>query len=116
MQSPCCLTKLSCLHAEHAAKGLEPVPQLLHLCLQGGAHAPGGRLQAVLDVLGCALDGLLGGLHLGPQQIVQGGDLGLGVVAHLAEVWAEPGPHILHVVGGAGLQVLEVVSSLSGEQ
>lgn len=110
------MTGLNCLHAEHAAKGLEPVPQLLHLGLQSRANAFGGLLQAGLDAPGCAFDGLLGGLRLGPQQIIQGGDLGLGVVAHLAEVWAEPGPHVLHVVGGAGLQVLEVVSSLSGGQ
>lgn len=99
--------------SDHGDVRLEPVAQLLHLVPQGGPQVLGGVLQALLDVLSSALDAILDILHLRPQQVVEGGDLGLSVVPHLSKVGVQAGLHVIHVIRGVRLEVADVVADNS---
>lgn len=106
---------LQCLHVaiEHGDKRLKPVVQLLHLVRQGGSQVFSGILEAVLDVLSSVLYPVLHVLQLRLQQIIQGGDLCLGVVTHLRKIRLETRLHLPHVVWGAGLKLLNVFRNMS---
>lgn len=52
-------------------------------------------------------------LHLRRQQVLQGGDLCLGVVSHLSKVRVQSSLQVLHVLRGAGLKLLEILCDVS---
>lgn len=88
--------------SDHGDKRLKPVLHLLHLVLQGDPQVFGGFLDALLHLL-----------RLRHQQIIQGGDLRLGVVTNLSKIRVQPCLHVLHVGWAAGLKVLKEVNDMS---
>lgn len=111
---PVAAASLAFTEIRHAR--LKPVAHVAQLLRHGGAQVVSSVLEAVFDVLGGGLDPGLHALHLRPEQLVQGADLRLGVVAHLSEVRVQPGLHVLHVVRGAGLKLLEVLGNMPKNQ
>lgn len=107
------IKKTSRCLTEHGHVRLDPAAHLLHVVLHVGSHHICSFLKALLDVVRRGLNGVLQVLHLGLQQVVQGGDLCLSVVPDLREVRVDARLHVLHVGRGAGVELVEVVGDVS---
>lgn len=86
----------------------EDLLQLVDLALQTGAQLLDGHLQLGLEVLGLGLQLLAQVSRLAAQHVGEVGQLLVGDLAGLCDVWVELGLQALQILGGARLDFTHV--------
>lgn len=95
------LADLLCVRAEHLL-------QLVYLALQSGTQFLDGHLQLGLEVLGLGLQLLAQVSCLAAQHDGEVGQLLVGDLTGLSDVWVELGLHAVQILGGARLDFTHV--------